>query len=454
MFRYMIIMLLLLTISCNDNSSESSSSIDGDQINFAAILNPPPLPELKQDMFEKTIEFQNRVQKYRVDRMQLFDESLAKFNLSGMDGDRRYQAGVVSLTDYDADKEIFYFEIKWQAKWVKQFFTDFPYEKQKQIKIAPEEAKALWNAGKEKPFFILVNRLDDRSIISNAIVRGEKKSWYIFNLKKEISDSLKDGSFAPEMVVIPAGSFRMGDIDKKPVHTSVEKFAMSKYEVTVGDFQKFVNVTGYKTDAEKQGTCYTYKDEKWSNYKGINWRNPNYYQNNNHPAVCISFNDAIAYAKWLSQQTGEVYRLSTEAEWEYAARAGTETSRYWGNDPDFACSYANVHDNISKQNNGLSSTPHNCTDGYVKTAPVGSFKANQFGLFDMLGNVWEWTCSEYEKIYNGKEKQCVKKSNSLVMRSSSWFDDPETVRSANRDGFSPTNSFDDSGFRLVRDLTL
>jgi formylglycine-generating enzyme required for sulfatase activity len=289
-----------------------------------------------------------------------------------------------------------------------------------------------------------------KPVFSNNLVAG-----------KVFRDRLRDGNLGPKMVVIPAGSFRMGDIqgggynDEKPVHTSsVEKFAMSKYEVAVGDFKKFVNVTGYKTDAEKRDSCFTYKDEKWSGYKGINWRNLNYYQNNNHPAVCISFNDAIAYAKWLSQQTGEVYRLPTEAEWEYAARAGTETLRYWGNDPDFACSYANVHDNISKQNNGLSSIPHNCTDGYVKTAPVGSFKANQFGLFDMLGNVWEWTCSEYEKIYNGKEKQCVKKSKSLVMRSSSWFDDPETVRSANRDGFSPTNSFDDSGFRLVRILTL
>ncbi len=158
-------------------------------------------------MFEKTVDFQNSFRKY-------LDESLAKFNQAGRNGDKPYQAGVVSLTDYDADKEILSFEIRWQAKWVKQFFSDFPYENKKRINIAPSEAETLWKAGKQKPFFIIVNRSNDRIIISNAIVRGKKKVWDFGLLK-------------PEMVKIPAGSFKIG-----ANKVSMKSFYMGKYEVT------------------------------------------------------------------------------------------------------------------------------------------------------------------------------------------------------------------------------
>jgi formylglycine-generating enzyme required for sulfatase activity len=196
-------------------------------------------------------------------------------------------------------------------------------------------------------------------------------------------DTLKDGSSGPEMVVIPAGTFRMGDIqggglsDEQPVHSvSVGQFAMGKYEVTFAEYDKFAEATGRsKPD-----------DRGWGR--------------GNRPVINVSWDDATAYAQWLSNQTGKQYRLPTEAEWEYAARAGTETSRYWGNDPDLACSYANVADQTVKQENTNHWTIHNCTDGYFYTAPVGSFQANKFGLFDMLGNVWEWTCSEYDEKYN------------------------------------------------------
>ena len=382
----------------------------GDKVNFAAIFNFFPFQELKRGKFEKTVSFQKRVQKHHADRMQLFDESLAKFNQAGRNGDKRYQAGVVFLTDYDVDKEIFYFEIKKQAKWVKQFFSDFPYEKRKQIRIAPEEAEALWNAGKEKPFFIIVNRLNDRSIISNAIVIGEKKVW-IF------------GFLIPEIVVIPAGSFRMGDIqgdgdsDEKPVHeVSVGQFAMGKYEVTFAEYDQFAEATG----REKPD------DKGWGR--------------GNRPVINVSWHDATAYAKWLSQQTGQTYRLPTEAEWEYAARAGTETKYWWGND--------------------IGSNNTNCYDDYcgesfkLTTSPVGSFSANSFGLYDTVGNVWEWTCSEYTNEYNDKEKQCSTSAISFVLRGGSWGNIPIYVRSASRYRGGPTDRYLNYGFRLVRLLTL
>jgi len=273
-------------------------------------------------------------------------------------------------------------------------------------------------------------------------------------------DHLKDGSLGPEMVWIPAGRFRMGDIqgggggDEKPVHeVSVARFAMGRYEVTVGEFGRFVKATGYKTEGEKGIGCYVYKDHSWDYLEDANWRNPYFSQKKDHPVVCVSWNDAVAYAQWLSERTGQKYRLPTEAEWEYAARAKTETARYWGNDPDEACRYGNVHDKTSKKENDFSWTHHNCTDGYAKTAPVGHFESNNFGLFDMLGNVWEWTCSKYENKYQGEEKQCVGNKNSTslgVIRGNAWHGSPRVVRAAYRPGNSHDHRSGSVGFRLVR----
>ena len=111
----------------------------------------------------------------------------------------------------------------------------------------------------------------------------------------------------------------------------------------------------------------------------------------------VSWYGAVAYIDWLNQETetGKKYRLPTEAEWEYAARAGTSTVRFWGDSPDDACQYANVYDQTSKKENGYSWKNHNCDDGYSNTAPIGSFLANSFGLHDMLGNVWEWCADRY-----------------------------------------------------------
>jgi formylglycine-generating enzyme required for sulfatase activity len=245
-------------------------------------------------------------------------------------------------------------------------------------------------------------------------------------------DRLKGGGYGPEMVWILAGRFQMGDIqgggnsDEKPVHSvSVAKFAMGRYEVTVGDFRRFVNATGYKTDAEKGGGC-------WGSN---NWSKLTFSQTDKHPVVCVSWNDATAYAKWLSEQTDKQYRLPTEAQWEYAARAGTETKYWWGNDIG---------------SNKANCANYFCGDQFEYTAPVGSFAANPFGLFDTAGNVWEWTCSKYKNKYTGNEQRCANSGSLRAFRSGAWNLMSWYVRAATRTRASHDFRIDYVGLRLAR----
>ena len=161
---------------------------------------------------------------------------------------------------------------------------------------------------------------------------------------------------------------------------------------------------------------------------------------------CVSWNDAVAYIEWLNGETGQNYRLPTESEWEYAARAGTVVARYWG-DNDAACEHANIADEKFWTPGFV------CEDGYQYVAPVGQFKANAWGLHDMLGNVWEWTCSEYDSDYGGGESECASKNNASarrVARGGSWGGRPRGVRSANRGRNTPDNRDNSLGFRLAR----
>jgi formylglycine-generating enzyme required for sulfatase activity len=231
-------------------------------------------------------------------------------------------------------------------------------------------------------------------------------------------DRLLDGSLGPEMVVIPAGRFRMGDIqgggysNEQPVHeVSVAQFAIGRYEVTFAEYDKFAQATGrQKPD-----------DEGWGR--------------DNRPVINVSWFDVMAYAKWLSQQTGQNYRLPTEAEWEYAARAGSNTKYWWGNDIG------------SNQANCLNSE---CGDHFEYTAPVGSFAANAFGLYDTVGNVWEWTCSVYEDRYQGAEQRCASGGSLFALRGGSWGDDAGWSRAAYRNRLEPTFRLDNQGARLAR----
>ena len=172
--------------------------------------------------------------------------------------------------------------------------------------------------------------------------------------------------------------------------------------------------------------------------------------------VCVSYEDAQHYVEWLSKETKQNYRLMSESEWEYAARAGTTTSRYWGNGEQEACRHANVADRTSKQKYNWTTT-FDCEDGYAETAPVGTFKANGFGLQDMLGNVSEWVEDCYNKTYDGAPRDgsawVAGSCSSRVIRGGGWGSKPQVVRSAFRNGNTPGYRIVNLGFRVARTLT-
>jgi formylglycine-generating enzyme required for sulfatase activity len=297
-------------------------------------------------------------------------------------------------------------------------------------------------------------------------ITAGKKSEISINLEP-IAPTTKtwtDPTTNMAFVWIPAGCFQMGSPESEkgrgsnegPVHkVCVDGFWLGKYEVTRGQFSRFITATKYKTDAEKEGSSLGYKDGSWDDVKGYSWKNSGFEQNDSHPVISVSWNDAKAMAKWMSKNSKYTFKLPTEAEWEYACRAGTQTSRFWGDDPDQACKYANVADKSAKKQFSDWSI-HNCTDGYVFTAPVGKFLDNPFQLSDMLGNVWEWCEDAYSNDAYKKHRSknpVISSGNSgagRVIRGGSWGNYPRNLRSAFRDGGSPGDRGGRFGFRLLR----
>ena len=237
------------------------------------------------------------------------------------------------------------------------------------------------------------------------------------------SDALQAGGSGPEMVVIPAGSFRMGCVsgqecyeDEKPVHTVSfsQPFAVSKYEITFEDYDRFADPT--KVD-----------DEGWGRGR--------------RPIINVSWNDARAYVAWLSSQSGQTYRLLTEAEWEYAARAGSTTQFTWGNEIG-----------QGRANCGGCTTQWD----FVQTAPVGFFAANAFGLHEMHGNVWEWVEDCWNENYSGApangDAWLSGDCSQRVLRGGSHDDFPYDLRSAVRFASAADDRTPSLGFRVARSL--
>jgi formylglycine-generating enzyme len=269
---------------------------------------------------------------------------------------------------------------------------------------------------------------------------------------------IHDCPTCPAMTVVPAGRFKQGATPEespgpfdKPLHwvAIARPLAVSTNAVTVDEFQAFVTATA----RDIQG-CDIY-DGAWKHVTTANWRNPGFAQTGSHPVTCVSWNDAQAYAGWISSQAGHAYRLPTASEWEYAARAGAETAAPWGVTAANACSTANVADqSAAQQYPGWSIFA--CSDGWVNTAPVGTFKANAFGLNDMLGNVFQWTQDCWNADYAGapvdgsarSEGNCAQRE----LRGGSWFSSPGYVRSNYRNHFAADYRTSTVGIRLVREI--
>lgn len=264
-------------------------------------------------------------------------------------------------------------------------------------------------------------------------------------------------------VWVPGGCFRMGSDegekgrarDEGPPHdVCLDGFWMGRREVTQGEFRRFVEASGYVTDAEREGFSWVYTGA-WERRGGYSWRRPGFFQDDTHPVVHVSLNDALAMANWLSEKTGGSFGVPTEAQWEYACRAGRLEARFWGEEPDEACRYANAADAAAAED-FPSWTVHRCSDGIVFTAPAGSFEPNGFGLQDMLGNVWEWCADSYDpqayRKHSPKNPVILDSSNtSRVIRGGSWYSRPEHVRCAKRDALTrPDRRSQDLGFRLIR----
>jgi formylglycine-generating enzyme required for sulfatase activity len=232
-------------------------------------------------------------------------------------------------------------------------------------------------------------------------------------------------------------------------------FFLGIHEVTVGEFRRFVEATAYQTEAEKDGKgSYVWDEAKkaWVLDSSKNWRNPGFAQTGDHPVVCVSHDDALAFCQWLSVIELRTYRLPTEAEWEYACRAGTTTLYPNGDDPERLVSIANVADATLKKK-FTTYTCINGNDGYAFTASVGSFAPNPWGLYDMIGNVSEWCADWYGEEYYASSPPTnprgASEASRRVLRGGSCYYVPWFCRPAFRSRFLPVNRRNDLGFRVV-----
>lgn len=281
---------------------------------------------------------------------------------------------------------------------------------------------------------------------------------------------IKDCVECPEMVVVPAGDFKMGSSAQEqalaiaagvkpeyagwqsPQHdVHVPSFAAGRYAITKNEFAVFVRASGYLTDAERANGCVVYIGEDGQQNRrdnNVSWRNADFKQEGDHPVVCVSWNDVQAYITWLNAVSRKTFRLLTEAEREYATRGGTNSAFWFGD--DIRTSQANF--------NGARGTYNGGSKGERRqsTVSVGSFDPNLFGLYGVHGNVWDWVEDCFHKSYEGAPAngsawmtECSA-NHQRVIRGGSWYNGPASLLSAYRAWESAPKHH--VGFRLARDL--
>ncbi|MEH0167285.1 formylglycine-generating enzyme family protein [Roseateles microcysteis] len=303
---------------------------------------------------------------------------------------------------------------------------------------------------------------------------------------------VQHNTLSMSFVKIPAGEFLMGSDEKPetmardypqlprerfellqdegPVHRVriTKAFWMGRHEVTVGQFRRFIQASGYVPESEADGTggygwradydpsktrrgdAFEGRDKRYS------WRNPGFQQGDDHPVVNITWNDAQALADWLTKTEGRRYRLPTEAEWEYAARAGTRSRYHSGDDPASLLKAANIFDADSARHwphwQAMALAGH---DGFAFTAPVGRFAPNAWGLHDMHGNAWEWVsdwhADDYYKNSPVDDPQGPPDGGVKVRRGGSWHTWAFYARSSYRNWNAPDTRYTLVGMRLVRE---
>ena len=278
-------------------------------------------------------------------------------------------------------------------------------------------------------------------------------------------DRFQECANCPELVVVPAGSFLMGsprnekarEANEGPQHrvTIARRFALGRFEVTVDQFAAFVDETGY----DMSTSCDVWQDGAWKMREGPTWRKPNFSQTGAHPAPCVSWDDAKAYLAWLSRKTGRTYRLPTEAEWEYAARGGARTRFPFGDSDKDYCRYGNGADQAARREVPGAAAEWDvlgCNDGFAYTAPVGRFMPNQFALYDMLGNVFEWVEDCWHDSYQGAPTDgaaCLSGDcGTRVQRGGAWGYPPDYLRTAMRGRQAQNYRYVNAGMRVLREL--
>jgi formylglycine-generating enzyme required for sulfatase activity len=321
--------------------------------------------------------------------------------------------------------------------------------------------------------------LDRRMLVFagiGLIVLGAMAGWAATAAPRAgTPEARRDCEECPRIVVVPAGSFVIGSPASEPERAKNESpqrtvtlpsFALSETEVTRAQFTAFAKDTRRVTS----GGCNTVGDGNWNHDAGASWTDPRFLQADDHPVVCVSWEDARDYAAWLAKKTGRDYRLPSDAEWEYAVRAGTTSAYFWGASVDDGCRSANFGDQgleralpalaeVVRQDRATGNPKARfagCDDGGVFTTPAGSYAANPFGLRDMTGNAWEWVEDCYEVSYDtlpldGKARE-KDGCDSRIVRGGSWDDYPTDVRSASRHHVPPTSKRDDGGFRVACSL--